>query len=183
MLLTATLLGLIAALGILDGRLLGVSMIDRPLVMCALTGLVCGNLHEGILIGATLELIFLGNVAIGAAVPPDVVTGSVLATAFSIMSGRGPEAALTIAIPVSMLAQTLGILVRVVNARFGHMADRYAAQEYPDGGRYAPGGPNAALFSQRFSAGLFRHSARFCRCHLVPRRHSRLYHQWPGCRQ
>lgn len=73
MLLTATLLGLIAALGILDGRLLGVSMIDRPLVMCALIGLVCGNLHEGILIGATLELIFLGNVAIGAAVPPDVV--------------------------------------------------------------------------------------------------------------
>lgn len=89
MLLTATLLGLIAALGILDGRLLGVSMIDRPLVMCALTGLVCGNLHEGILIGATLELIFLGNVAIGAAHPPDIVTGSVLATAFSIMSGRG----------------------------------------------------------------------------------------------
>ena len=76
MLLTATLLGLIAALGILDGRLLGVSMIDRPLVMCALTGLVCGNLHEGILIGATLELIFLGNVAIGAAHPPDIVTGS-----------------------------------------------------------------------------------------------------------
>ncbi len=74
MLLTATLLGLIAALGILDGRLLGVSMIDRPLVMCALTGLVCGNLHEGILIGATLELIFLGNVAIGAAHPPDIVT-------------------------------------------------------------------------------------------------------------
>lgn len=128
MLLTATLLGLIAALGILDGRLLGVSMIDRPLVMCALTGLVCGNLHEGILIGATLELIFLGNVAIGAAHPPDIVTGSVLATAFSIMSGRGPEAALTIAIPVSMLAQTLGILVRVVNARFGHLADRYTAQ-------------------------------------------------------
>ncbi len=64
---------------------------------------------RGILIGATLELIFLGNVAIGAAHPPDIVTGSVLATAFSIMSGRGPEAALTIAIPVSMLAQTLGI--------------------------------------------------------------------------
>ncbi len=108
MLLTATLLGLIAALGILDGRLLGVSMIDRPLVMCALTGLVCGNLHEDSdwrYAGAY----FLGNVAIGAAHPPDIVTGSVLATAFSIMSGRGPEAALTIAIPVSMLAQTLGI--------------------------------------------------------------------------
>jgi len=94
MLLTATLLGLIAALGILEGRLMGVTMIDRPLVMCTLTGLVCGNLTEGILIGATLELIFLGNVAIGAAHPPDIVTGAILATAFSIMSGRGPEAAL-----------------------------------------------------------------------------------------
>lgn len=128
MLLTATLLGLIAALGILEGRLMGVTMIDRPLVMCTLTGLVCGNLTEGILIGATLELIFLGNVAIGAAHPPDIVTGAILATAFSIMSGRGPEAALAIAIPVSMLAQTLGILVRVANARFGHLADRYAEQ-------------------------------------------------------
>ncbi|MDP1109161.1 PTS sugar transporter subunit IIC, partial [Klebsiella pneumoniae] len=78
-----------AALLILYGRLLGVSMIDRQLVMCALTVMFFGNLHEGILIGATLELIFLGNVAIGAAHPPDIDTGSVLATAFSIMSGRG----------------------------------------------------------------------------------------------
>ena len=170
MLLTATLLGLIAALGILDGRLLGVSMIDRPLVMCALTGLVCGNLHEGILIGATLELIFLGNVAIGAAHPPDIVTGSVLATAFSIMSGRGPEAALTIAIPVSMLAQTLGILVRVVNARFGHLADRYAAQ-------------GNTLFFKRISTGIFCHSAWFFGGKLVPGGHSAGDNQWIDRRQ
>ncbi|VEA05319.1 PTS family sugar transport protein component IIC [Salmonella enterica subsp. salamae] len=165
MLLTATLLGLIAALGILDGRLLGVSMIDRPLVMCALTGLVCGNLHEGILIGATLELIFLGNVAIGAAVPPDVVTGSVLATAFSIMSGRGPEAALTIAIPISMLAQTLGVLVRVVNARFGHMAIVMRRRVIPGWWPLCTWEAQRCSISKRFSAGLFRHSARFCRRH------------------
>lgn len=91
MLLTATLLGLIAALGILDGRLLGVSMIDRPLVMCALTGLVCGNLHEGILIGATLELIFLGNVAIGAAVPLMSSPVRCWRPRFLLCPGAGPK--------------------------------------------------------------------------------------------
>lgn len=184
MLLTATLLGLIAALGILDGRLLGVSMIDRPLVMCALTGLVCGNLHEGILIGATLELIFLGNVAIGAAHPPDIVPGSVLATAFSIMSGRGPEAALTIAIPVSMLAQTLGILVRVVNARFGHLADRYAAQGNTRMvGLMHLAGPTLLYFFKRISTGIFCHSAWFFGGKLVPGGHSAGDNQWIDRRQ
>ncbi len=81
------------------------------------------------------------------------------------MSGRGPEAALTIAIPISMLAQTLGVLVRVVNARFGHMADRYAAQGNTRMVAVMHWRPNAALFSKRFSAGLFRHFARFCRRH------------------
>ncbi len=145
MLLTATLLGLIAALGILDGRLLGVSMIDRPLVMCALTGLVCGNLHEGILIGATLELIFLGNVAIGAAVPPDVVTGSVLATAFSIMSGAG-EAALTIAIPISMLAQTLGVWCAWLTPALATWPIVMRRRVIPDGCRYAQGAQRCSIF-------------------------------------
>ncbi len=80
MLLTATLLGLIAALGILDGRLLGVSMIDRPLVMCASAGLVCGSEFTGILIGATLELIFQ-VMLLSAPRYRLMSTGSVLATA------------------------------------------------------------------------------------------------------
>ncbi|QUJ04465.1 PTS sugar transporter subunit IIC [Salmonella enterica subsp. enterica] len=90
MLLTATLLGLIAALGILDGRLLGVSMTDRPLVMCALTGLVCGNLHRRHSDWRDAGTDLLGNVAIGAAVPrlSDVVTGSARWRPFSIMSGQ-----------------------------------------------------------------------------------------------
>ncbi|PAW13022.1 PTS mannose transporter subunit IICD, partial [Klebsiella pneumoniae] len=88
---------------------------------CALTGLVCGNLHEGILIGATLELIFLGNVAIGARTARYRDRLRIGHRVFDHVRSWS-RGSLTIAIPVSMLAQTLGILVRVVNARFGHLA-------------------------------------------------------------
>ncbi len=139
----------------------------------------------GILIGATLELIFLGNVAIGAAHPPDIVTGSVLATAFfrscPVVVQR---LRFTIAIPVSMLAQTLGILVRVVNARFGHLADRYAAQGNTRMvGLMHLAGPTLPLFFKRISTGIFCHSAWFFGGKLVPGGHSAGDNQWIDRRQ
>ncbi len=68
---------------------------------------------RGILIGATLELIFLGNVAIGAAHPPDIVTEvPYWPPRFDHVRSWSSAPCH----PVSMLAQTLGILVRVVNA-------------------------------------------------------------------
>ena len=67
--------------------LLGTTLLSRPLVLGPLVGLVLGDMHQGIIIGASLELIFMGNIKVGAAIPPDVVTGGVLGTAFAIMSG------------------------------------------------------------------------------------------------
>ena len=58
MYLTAIILALIAMLA--NGEyFLGSSMLSRPLVTCTLTGLVMGNLTEGIIIGASLELALL----------------------------------------------------------------------------------------------------------------------------
>ncbi len=118
MLSQAIMIGLIAGIGILDGRILGQTMLDRPLVTGPLVGLVLGDLESGIIIGAQLELIWMGLTGIGASTPPDVVTGGVLGTAFAIMSGSGVEVALALAVPIAVLAQSLGILVRVVNSYF-----------------------------------------------------------------
>jgi fructoselysine and glucoselysine-specific PTS system IID component len=84
---------------------LGSSLLSRPLVLGPLVGLVLGDLTQGVIIGATLELIFMGNIKVGAAIPPDVITGGVLGTAFAIMSGKGAAIALAIAIPISILAE------------------------------------------------------------------------------
>ena len=71
----AIMLGLIAGIGILDGRIFGQMMFDRPLVTGLLVGLVLGDVKNGIIIGAQLELIWMGIAGIGASTPPDVVTG------------------------------------------------------------------------------------------------------------
>lgn len=128
MFVQATMLGLIAGIGILDGRIFGQMMFDRPLVTGLLVGLVLGDVKTGIIIGAQLELIWMGIAGIGASTPPDVVTGGILGTAFAILSNSGVEVALALAVLIAVLAQTLGVLVRIINAYFTHKADKYAKE-------------------------------------------------------
>ena len=127
--INALLIGLIAGVGILDERILGSSLFGRPIFLSVFVGLVLGDLKQGIIIGAQLELVWMGIAGIGAATPPDYVTGGVIGTALSIMSGKGIGIALAIAVPVAVLAQSLGILVRMVNLWFSHKADKYAETE------------------------------------------------------
>ena len=124
----ALMLGLIAGIGILDGRIFGQMMFDRPLVTGLFVGIVLGDVTQGIIIGAQLELIWMGIAGIGAATPPDVVTGGILGTAFAIISGSGVEVALALAVPIAVLAQTLGVVVRIANTYFAHKADKYAKE-------------------------------------------------------
>jgi len=105
---------------------LGASLLSRPLVLAPLVGLVLGDMKQGIMIGATLELIFMGNIKVGAAIPPDVITGGVMGTAFAIISGKGAAIALALAVPISILAEMVisGLFVMrpMLNARFNRYA-------------------------------------------------------------
>lgn len=124
--LTYILIALIAVFGHSED-FLGTTLLSRPLVLGPLVGLVLGDLTQGVMIGATLELIFMGNIKVGAAIPPDVVTGGVLGTAFAIISGKGPAIALAIAVPVSILAEMvisgLFVLRAILNKKFNQYAD------------------------------------------------------------
>lgn len=121
----AIALGLVSALGRLDGRILGISMFDRPIVTATLAGLILGDPVKGVMIGAALELIYIGAIAIGAASPPDIVTGSILATS---ISGQSTEAALALSVPIAMFGLTVGIVIRIINAVFIHKAEDYAEE-------------------------------------------------------
>jgi PTS system mannose-specific IID component len=106
MLLSILLVTAIAFLGHSED-FLGTTLLGRPLVLGPLVGWALGDLHLGIVMGGTLELIFMGNIKVGAAIPPDVITGGVLGTAFAILSGKGAAVALALAIPISVLAEML----------------------------------------------------------------------------
>lgn len=124
--LQAILLGLISMLGNAE-YLFGTSCLSRPLVMGALTGIVMGDIPTGVALGATLELAFMGAFSIGASIPPEMISGTVLGTAFAISTGSGAETALTLAIPVASLVlvfKNLGMVF--ILPAFVHKADDYA---------------------------------------------------------
>ena len=86
--LTNALLAALAVFICFAGNYLtGQSMMERPLVVGLVTGLLMGDMRTGILMGASLEAIFLGNVNIGGVIAAEPVTASVISTTFAITSG------------------------------------------------------------------------------------------------
>lgn len=107
MILKAVLVGLVAAYGRIEQGWLGQQMIARPIWLCTLVGLLLGDLEQGIIIGGSLELIWAGVVQVGA-VPTEVVTGSTVACGLAILNNLSVAEAVTIAIPVGLLATLIG---------------------------------------------------------------------------
>lgn len=127
MLLTFLLLTLIAVFGHFED-FLGTTLLSRPLILGPLVGLVLGDVSQGVIIGATLELIFMGNIKVGAAIPPDIITGGVLGTAFAILSHKGPAIALALAVPISILAELVISGLFVFRAVFNKKFNQYAEE-------------------------------------------------------
>ena len=124
MLTQAILIGLIAAFGKFDYQL-GTLYAFRPIVLCPLVGLVLGDLQSGLAIGASLELLFMGSISIGAYVPPDETIGGVLACAFAIQLGQSTETAIALAMPIAVLALTIGNITNALFPVFVDMADKF----------------------------------------------------------
>ena len=88
MLMEAVLLGILAVICKLD--MFGPQVaLFRPLFAGSLAGFILGDFKQGMIISASLELMWLGVTGIGAYVPPDVISGAILGTAFGIISGQG----------------------------------------------------------------------------------------------
>lgn len=126
MIIQATLLGIVAFIAQSEYAL-GTSLISRPIVTGLFTGIVLGDVKTGIIMGATLELAFIGSFSVGASIPPDVVTGGVLGVAFAITANAGTETALLLGLPIATLTLILknvylGLLIPAMN----HKADDYA---------------------------------------------------------
>lgn len=126
--LQAILIGLIVFIGKAD-YFIGTAMFGRPLVLGALVGIVLGDIPTGVMIGFQLELIFMGMQAIGASIPPDMIVGSVLGTAFAITTGKGMETAITIAMPAAILsAFVVNLFYGVITPIMAKAADRFAEE-------------------------------------------------------
>lgn len=107
-------------------RFLGSPYLERPIILGPIVGFVLGDLETGLIVGGTLELIFIGAAPIGGSVPPNVVIGSILGTAFAIVAGQGLEEALVIAIPAALLGSLFELLAKAFGSVFVNMAEHFA---------------------------------------------------------
>lgn len=126
MVMTAFLIGIVMFIAQFSDNGMGDIMLKRPLVVSALVGLILGDLQTGVIMGASLEVVFLGITSIGGAMPSDSTTGAIFGTAFAILSHQGTEVALTLAIPISLLAVVLFQTISIVVGGLMSKIDKYA---------------------------------------------------------
>lgn len=129
MLVQAVLIFVVAFLGYLNSFFASI-MISRPIIIGPLVGLVLGDLTTGIKVGAALELVWLGAMAIGASNPPDMVSGSVIGTSYVIVTHSSVATAVALAVPISMLMQMVwNLLMMLLIPLLAEKADKYATNE------------------------------------------------------
>lgn len=90
---------------------LGNILVDRPIIVGTIVGLVLGDLQTGIIVGASYELIFLGAVNAGGVVPSNTAIGTSIGVALTILTGMDYEASLAIAVPAATLGASLTTLM------------------------------------------------------------------------
>lgn len=104
----------------------GTPMVIRPIVVSPLVGLIMNDLNTGLVIGASLELVFMGAIQIGGAVPPDVLVGSGLGSVFAMMNHSSPEIAIALALPIAIVAQSLKVIVFILRSWMMNLAVKFA---------------------------------------------------------
>jgi PTS system mannose-specific IIC component len=111
------------------------AMLSRPIVLGPLAGLACGDAASGLLVGAPLELLWLGAVNLGAAVPLHESIGTAAIAGGAALAGQrlgapGPAlAALATAVclPLSAIGRRADALVERANERLADRAARRLA--------------------------------------------------------
>ena len=121
----AVLIALIAFLAYM-ADFFGYSQYDRPLCTGVLVGLALGDVQTGLIVGASLELVYMGTMTIGGAFPPDIYTGGILGTAFAITTGTGVKGLWPLSLPIGSLALLIVFIYLFVRGAITHKADRYA---------------------------------------------------------
>lgn len=101
----------------------------QPIIACTLIGIVTGNVLPCLILGGSLEMMALGWANIGAAVAPDAALASVASAIILVLGGQGKagvNAAIAIAIPLSIAGLLLTIICRTIATGIVHIMDKAA---------------------------------------------------------
>ena len=118
-------------ISILDPYIMSWQCLNRPIVVAPLAGLILGDFKTGIIMGASLESIFMGISAIGGSIPADATTSSIIAVAYTILTGADIEAGLAIALPIGTVMASIAGMFTPIWASLAAYWEKLAAECNP----------------------------------------------------
>lgn len=89
--------------------LLSWQCLSRPIIVAPIMGLVLGDFQTGIIMGASLEAIFMGISGIGGSVPSDGASAAIISVAYTVLTGSDMETGLALATPVGAIITNFGV--------------------------------------------------------------------------
>ena len=124
----ALLLGLVYVFAWCADNVAGASYMHRPIVVGALTGLAMGHFQEGLIIGATMELAWMGFLPYAGMITGEERIGAILGTYFAIATGNSFEVAITIALPAAILGAYISTAFNTFGSYLMHKCDDWAKE-------------------------------------------------------
>lgn len=110
---------------VLMGGLGGWYTLGRPLVSGMVIGIILGDVQTGIIMGAAIQMLYIGLVTPGGAMPADVNFAAWIGIPLAMVSGGGTEFALALAVPLSTLGVFAVYGLCAINLFFVHKQDAY----------------------------------------------------------
>jgi PTS system mannose-specific IIC component len=102
--------------------------IGRPLIAGTIVGLILGDVKTGMMIGATLNAVYMNSQAVGNVMSSDVTMAGYTATALAMAGGSDTAMALALSIPIGIFGALLFTAQNAVCVFVCHWCDRYAAE-------------------------------------------------------
>ena len=94
-----------------------------------LAGLILGDPTTGLAVGATLQLMSLGVVAVGGSSMPDYPVAAIITTTIAVSTGQGIAAGLALGLPVGMLGVQFDVIWKIFNGFITRKAMAYAEKK------------------------------------------------------
>lgn len=104
-------------------------MLDRPIFLGPVIGLVLGDFKTGCLIGAQLELIYLGVVVVGTATSADPGAAVAIAVPLAVINKLSINEAITIAVPIGYACSVFMSLEPLVGELFVPIIDHFMEKD------------------------------------------------------
>lgn len=103
----------------------GVVMFNTVIFNAVIIGAVLGNVPQAMIVGASLQLIYLGVIAAGGNQPTDPCLASYVAIPAAMISGLNTTAAVALAVPVGLLGAQIMNLIYLLNGFFAQKGDSF----------------------------------------------------------